>query len=126
MVKRIRHISFCALLMTVYTVFFFVQFFFNFDRPGPVNAQNFFRYSSSANHSKEWGSFAKKARCPSSTRTIRLSKRFHQENIPPCDVLCVDAPEPYDIREPIGLYRESFVPSVTPVHRLVRGPPSMA
>ncbi len=31
MVKRIHHILFHALLLVVYTVFFSIQFFFNFD-----------------------------------------------------------------------------------------------
>jgi hypothetical protein len=110
----------------VYTVFFSVQFFFNFDRPGPTNVQNFYSHSSSSDHSEEWGSLPMKAPCPCATHTIRLNKRFHQENIPPCGIFCVDAPEPYVIRRTIGLYRDSLLPSVTPIRRLLRGPPSMA
>jgi hypothetical protein len=126
MVKRIHNISFYALLMTVYTVFFSVQFFFNFDCPGSGNAQSFLRFFRSGNHPEKVVSFAKEAPSPSSSRSIRLNKRFHQENISPCAILCMDSPKPYIIRRAVAIYRDGVLPPVTPAYHLLRGPPSMA
>ena len=125
MVKRIHNMSFYALLMSVYTVFFSVQFFFNFDLPAS-DTQNFIRQFRSDNHPKKMVSFAKEAPSHSFSRSIRLNKRFHQENFPTCDILYMDVPQFYVIQRPLGNYGDSFLPSVTPVHRLLRGPPSMA
>jgi hypothetical protein len=126
MVKRIHHITFYALLMSVYTVFFSVQFFFNFDFQGSGNAQNFLRHFCSGNHPEKMVSFVKGSPSHSSSCSIRLNKRFHQESTPTCDIIFLDVPEPYIIQRTLGHYRNSFLPSVTPVHRLLRGPPSMA
>jgi hypothetical protein len=125
MVKRIYHISFYTLLTTVYTVFFSVQFFFNFDCPG-LDAQNFIRHFCSDNHPVGMASFARETPSHSSSCPIRLNKRFHQENIPPCDIISTGAPEPYVLQRTSGYLRDSFLPSVTPGHQLLRGPPSMA
>jgi hypothetical protein len=71
-------------------------------------------------------SFAKEAPSHSSSASIRLNKRFHQENIPTCDIFSMDVPAPFVIQRTLGHYRDSFLPSVTPVHRLLRGPPPLA
>ena len=125
MVKKIHHISFYALLMTVYTVFFSVQSFFNFDRPGPEN-EHLLIHLCSSKHPEKQVSLAKETPSHSSSHSFRLNKRFHQENILPCDAISSAAPKPYLIRRTLGHYRDSFLPSVTPCDRLLRGPPSMA
>jgi hypothetical protein len=126
MVKRIRNISFYALLMSVYTVFFSVQLFFNFDCPGSGNVSNFLRYFCSGNHPEKTASIARKAPSQSSSRSIRLNKRFHQEDICPCDVLCVDSPRSNFITRTLGLHRDGFLPPVNQDHTLLRGPPSQS
>jgi hypothetical protein len=126
MVKRIHNISFYTLLLSVYTVFFSVQFFFNFDFPGSGNPQSFIRHFCSENRPAGTVSFAKEAPSRSSSRSIRLNKRFHQENILTCDIFSVAAPESYIVQRTLGHYRDSFLPSANPVYRLLRGPPSMA
>jgi hypothetical protein len=125
MVKRRQNILFYAVLMPVYAVFFSVQFFFNFEFPGS-DTQNFIGQFRSDNHAGKMVSFAKEAPSHSFSRSIRLNKRFHQENIPTCDILSMDVPEPYVIQRTLGHYQDSFLSYVTPVHRLLRGPPSMA
>ncbi len=126
MVRRIHHITFYALLMSVYTVFFSVQFFFNFDVPGSGNAQNFLRHFRSGNHPEKMVSFAKEAPSHSYSCSFRLNKRFHQESTATCDILSIDVPELYVVERTLGHYREHLFPFVTPVHLFLRGPPSMA
>ncbi|HET6254127.1 MAG TPA: hypothetical protein VFE32_08640 [Puia sp.] len=126
MVKRIFDIAFHALLITVYAIFFSVQFFFNFDCSTAGNAQNFLKHFSGKPHSKSPAGVVTQASDHSSSRAMRLNKRFHQENIPPCEVLAVNSPKPYIIRRLVGPYRNHFLPSVTPAHRLMRGPPCLA
>ncbi len=125
MVKRIHHITFYALLMSVYTVFFSVQFFFNFDFQGS-GTQNFLRHFCSGNHPEKIVSLVKGVPSHSSSCSIRLNKRFHQESAPTCDIIFLDVSEPYMIPRTLGHYRDSFLPYVTPAHQLLRGPPSMA
>jgi hypothetical protein len=128
MVKRIHKISFYALLLTVYAVFFSVQFFFNFDGPEPGNGQTILRYSHSVHPAATGTSFAKNnfRHSSSPTHNVRLNKRFHQENIPPYDVLSMEKPEQFVIRRTLGHYLEPFLPSFTLVDLPLRGPPFAA
>jgi hypothetical protein len=126
MVKKIHNISIYALLISVYTVFFSVQVFFNFDFPGSGNAKNLFRDFCSINHPEKTANFVKGATSHSCSYSIRLNKRFHEESSPTCDSISMDVPEPYMILRTLGHYKDSFLSSITPVHRLLRGPPALA
>ncbi|HEY4063283.1 MAG TPA: hypothetical protein VGM30_15360 [Puia sp.] len=118
MVKKAHSVLFHTLLLSVYAVFFSVQFFFNFDGPGPGNySPNIFTQAAAVHHSPL---------PPTGTHTIRLNKRFHQENITPCDVFFVDVPTPYIMRRTLGDFRDVFLPSFTPIYRPLRGPPIVA
>src|ERR1700733_158345 len=96
MVKKIHNISIYALLISVYTVFFSVQVCFNFDFPWSGNAQYFLlRDFCSGNHPEKTANFEKAATSHSSSRYLRLNKRFHEESSPTCDRVPMDVPEPY-------------------------------
>jgi hypothetical protein len=126
MIKKPHNILFHTLLLSVYAVFFSVQFFFNFDGPGPTSPQSIFTPAGFAHHG-DGTLTAKNGPLHSTTsHKVRLNKRFHQENITPCDVLSVDAPEQYVTRETPGAYRSIDLPFTIPVHRLLRGPPFAA
>ena len=113
------------MLVSVYAVFFSVQFLFNFDGPDPVNSQNIFYYSASLLHPAKGVGFAGKTAPSSHAHTVRLNKRFHQENIPPCDVLVVEAPMPFVVLNGVVHYRAPFLLSFAPVHLPLRGPPAV-
>ena len=117
MVKKSYSILFHTILLSVYAVFFSVQFFFNFDGPGPTSPHSIFTTAASVHHSPLHSTTSHK---------IRLNKRFHQENITPCTVLSVEAPEQYITRETLGDCRSIHLPFTTPVHRALRGPPVVA
>jgi hypothetical protein len=113
------------MLVSVYAIFFSVQFLFNFDGPEPVNSQNIFNYSSSLLRPAKGVGFAGNTAHSSHTHTVRLNKRFHQENIPPCDVQVVKAPILFVVRTMLEHYRDPFLSSFTPVHLALRGPPAV-
>lgn len=124
--KRIHTALFNTILLSVYTVFFSVQFLFNFDGPEPGNSGNIFHYSSSLLHPGRKVTYGKNSSSHHSSHTIRLNKRFHQENITPCQAASVDAPPQYAVRKAPKEYRDPLLPSFIPVHRLLRGPPVVA
>jgi hypothetical protein len=115
------------MLLSVYAVFFSVQFFFNFDGPGPGYGQTIL-YSCAA-HSNPAGAHFQKSGLSTSNapvHNIRLNKRFHQEDLYPCPLLRVEAPEQYEVRQTLGHYTNRFLPSFTPFHPALRGPPVAA
>jgi hypothetical protein len=113
------------MVASVYAAFFLVQSLFNFDGPEPVNSQNIYNYSSSLFHAAKNTRLAGNTAHAAHTHTVRLNKRFHQENIPPCDVLVVAAPAPFVVRTMGVPYRDPFLLSYTPLHRPLRGPPAV-
>jgi len=126
MLKKTHSILFHTILLSVYAVFFSVQFFFNFDGPGPTNPHSIFTKTAFA--PGNYGTLTAKTGPLHSTTShkVRLNKRFHQENITPCIVLSVEAPEQYITRETLGDCRNIDLPFTMPVHRLLRGPPAVA
>ena len=124
MTKRLYSILFHTILFSVYAVFFSVQFFFNFDRPGPGNGQTIL-HSSAVHPNPAGASFEKNGLSHSAApvHKIRLNKRFHQEDMPPCPLLHIEAPEQYVVRQSLGQYANRFLPSFTPFPAALRGPP---
>jgi hypothetical protein len=122
MARKINNTLFYTLLLSVYAIFFSVQFFYNFDGQSEVK-KGVSIAKSAPSHSTSAHSTS--AHSPSS-HTIRLNKRFHQENMAPCTVLSVDAPRQYIIRATLEHYRDVFLPSFFPVYHPLRGPPVVA
>jgi hypothetical protein len=122
MAKRINNTLFYTLLLAVYAVFFSVQFFYNFDGQSEVKKGVSMAKTAPSHFSSTHPSSAHSP----STHTIRLNKRFHQENMTPCTILSVDAPRQYVIRATLEHYRNIFLPSFFPVHHPLRGPPVVA
>ena len=124
MTKKIHKLLFYTLLLSVYGLFFSVESFYNFE--GQLNTAAFFKYTR-AQLAKNGQSVVKASSSHSSpTHNFRLNKRFHQEEISPCPVFQVAAPESYVIPRVLGSYRTIILPIVTLIHRPLRGPPSVA
>lgn len=131
MVKRIYRISSHALIISVYAIFFSVQFFFNFE--GLSNSQQLCHYCAVLHAvsqqvttlpaSKDGALSKGLPRQSSGSHKTRLNKRFHQENMPPCEVVSIVIPERYIPLQTPDYYKDSNLPSVVRVTHPLRGPP---
>jgi hypothetical protein len=114
---------FYTLLLVVYAAFFSVQFFFNFN--SVVNTPALCRiYSVLQNSPGGNAAISKTAPLKSSPlHTIRLNKRFQQEDMPPCTLASIVVPERYiPLRTP-DYSKHIFTPSFVPDNNPLRGPP---
>jgi hypothetical protein len=125
MVNRTYRIVFYTLILSVYAVFFSVQSFYNFE--GNSNSQEVFSHYSIF-HATHSGSMLAKARpLRSSTgHKTRLNKRYHQENILPCEVVSIVIPERYIPLQTPDFSRKTVLPSPILVNYTLRGPPVVA
>jgi hypothetical protein len=123
--NRAYKIFFNAILLVVYTSFFTVQFFFNFDiasntRPSFINP---FSGLVVKNHQAS----EKKAGQHGSHKTnFRLNKRFHPQALPVCNTICAKAPVQYISSENISRYNKVFIHAVILINHSLRGPPVVA
>ena len=121
--KRIHKVVFYTLLLAVYSAFFSVESFYNFE--GHLDAKAFF--TAPVHFLGDHQQVVKKAPLPSSSsHKIRLNKRFHQENIAPCPMIAVAAPQERIIPIALGAYKTLPLPAVQVAHLRLRGPPSVA
>src|ERR1700750_1359201 len=109
MAKRIYGTLFYTMLLSVYTVFFCVQSFFNFD--GHSEDRTILQYSASFSHYGRQAHIASDASHSTPVHKFRLNKRFHQENFPPCEVLSVEIPASFVTHVTLGDRRDIFLPS---------------
>lgn len=125
-VKKIYRLVFYTLILVVYTSFFSVQSFFNFE--GLSGSQDIFNYHSFLYASSKTAAIAKDLPLHSSSghHKTRLNKRFHQENMPPCDVISIVIPERFIPVQTPDYYKADFLPSVIRVTHPLRGPPVVA
>ena len=123
--KKIYGTLFYTMLLSVYTVFFCVQSFFNFD--GHSDARTIFQYGASFSHDGGQASIAADGASHSiPAHKFRLNKRFHQENFPPCEVLSVEIPASFVTHVTLGDRRDIFLPSFISLPHPLRGPPVVA
>ena len=124
MKKRLHKLLYYVLLFGVYGVFFSVESFYNFE--GHSNASDIIRYASLINgHEKAFSSVRTTPLHPTTAHSIRLNKRFHQENIPPCPVLAPVLPE-YVLTPPVlGCNCRTDLSEPALLHRPLRGPPAL-
>jgi len=123
--KKTYRITSHAVIYCVYAIFFSVQFFFNFE--GLSTSQQLFHYCSFL-HAGLKGNITVKdqsAKTPAGHKT-RLNKRFHQENMPPCEVVSIVIPARYLPLQTPDYYKDSDLPSVVRVTHPLRGPPVVA
>src|SRR5882757_5237870 len=121
MARKINNGLFYTLLLSVYAIFFSVQFY-NHDGQSDVRRE----ISIAKNAPSHASSVHNSSTHTPSTHTIRLNKRFHQENIQPCSIFCVEAPKQYATPAILGHYRNVFLSSCFPAHTPLRGPPVVA
>ena len=122
---RLHKLLYYLLLLGVYGIFFSVESFYNFE--GHSNASDIIRYASlMSGHEKDAVVARTTPLHSTSTHSIRLNKRFHQENIPPCPVLAPVLPE--YVRKPLVLrtFCRTDLPEPALLHRPLRGPPALA
>lgn len=124
MAKRIHKSLFYTLLTIVYGVFFSVESFYNFE--GHSDAKKILSHSSLVCHFTGNGSVSTSATHFPSTHTIRLNKRYQQENFPPCPIFRVETPIAYVTPVMLGIYPIQPLPLVTIDRALLRGPPVAA
>lgn len=125
MAKTTYRIASHALVYCVYAIFFSVQFFFNFE--GLSSSQQPFHYCAFLNVTpKEGGTIKGQPSKPFPGHKTRLNKRFHQENIPPCEVDSVVIPERYLPVQTPDYYLDIHLPSAVRVTHPLRGPPVVA
>ncbi|HEV2482329.1 MAG TPA: hypothetical protein VGS79_21845 [Puia sp.] len=125
MKMRLHKLLYYTLLLGVYGIFFSVESFYNFE--GHSNASDIIRYASLTGGHEKDASVARTSPLHSaSTHSIRLNKRFHQEDMPPCPVMTPALPE-YVLMPPVLGYRCSTdLPEPALLHRPLRGPPALA
>ena len=123
--KRIHKLSFYALIVAVYAIFFSVESFYNFE--GHSEAREIIKYSSFVQCASVIpGVKAAVLSHPAPHRIrMRLNKRFHQEDFSPCQVYEVSAPVMDLTPGETGTFPIALLPSVSPVHPQLRGPPSV-
>ncbi|HEX3934071.1 MAG TPA: hypothetical protein VHW43_05295 [Puia sp.] len=120
---HLHKLLYYTLLFGVYGIFFSVESFYNFE--GHSNARDIFRQVALVS-GHEVASVAQTAPLHSpSTHSIRLNKRFHQENMPPCPVLSPILPE--YVLAPLMLesHCRNHLPEPALLHRPLRGPPTL-
>ncbi len=122
MKKRIHKFLFYTLLLSVYGVFFSVESFYNFE--GHSNAKDIISYAAVIKHSPGGRSMVRTSPLPfPSSHNIRLNKRYHQEDFPPCAVYQAITPVRYIIPKTLNTYPALRLPVVTILHPQLRGPP---
>lgn len=124
-VKKTYRIAFYTLILSVYAIFFSVQSFYNFE--GNSNSQEVFSHYSilHASHGSDVLAKARPLRSSTGHKT-RLNKRYHQENILPCEVVSIVIPERYIPLQTPDFSRQTVLPSPILVNYTLRGPPAVA
>ena len=125
MQKCLHRLLYYTLLLGVYGIFFSVESFYNFE--GHSNARDIIRYASLAGGLEKDAPIARTTplRSPS-THSIRLNKRFHQENIPPCPVFTPAIPEYVLMPLVPEVYCRTDLSEPALLHRPLRGPPAFS
>ena len=124
MKKRLHKLLYYILLFGVYSIFFSVESFYNFE--GHSDARDIFRYASLTNGLEKGASVLHTPLHSTSAHCIRLNKRFHRENIPLCPILAPSLPECVLTPVVLGSFCRTYLPEPVLLHRPLRGPPVLA
>ena len=123
--RKTYRIGFYILILSVYAVFFSVQSFYNLE--GNSNSTEVFSHYSFLKTAHGVGLLAKARPLKSSTgHKTRLNKRYHQENIQPCEVVSIVIPDRYIPLQTPDFSRQTILPSPILVNYTLRGPPVVA
>lgn len=112
-------------LAVLYSIFFLVQFFFNFNASAEgqfsTNAATYYNapFSHTIHHGKIHSGNSRKI-------SFRLNKRFQLSFIPSCGALCIEAPVVEFAEGVFDSYNASFYSSAIPAATPLRGPPMRA
>ena len=126
--KKLYRFSFYTLLLAVYGIFFSIESFYNFE--GHSDAREIINHNCTASlqaRSGEAGLNARRVNYPHSHKArLRLNKRYHGEEFPPCTVY--EAPAPTVIVTPreLGVFCLRPLPSISLLRPQLRGPPLAA
>lgn len=123
MKTRLHKLLYYMLLLGVYGIFFSVESFYNFE--GHSNAGDMIRYATLISSHEKDVPVARTTPIHSTCRhSIRLNKRFHQEDVPPFPVLSPALPEYVLAPVVLGSYCCTHLPKLALLHRPLRGPPA--
>jgi hypothetical protein len=112
--RKIHKGLFYVLLLGVYTAFFSVESFYNFE--GQSRSKETFGYSVVKNSPLH----------TAATCRFRLNKRFHPEAIPSCPIVSPIAPQRCLPPVRLGIPGDHPLPDIAIFHYLLRGPPAAA
>jgi len=123
MTKRIHKYFFYTLLTIVYGVFFSVESFYNFDGHSGAKKES----APSAAFYALGNGQARTSPLPiAKPHGMRLNKRYHQANFPPCPIFRIEPPVVYVAPQILGALPIRPLPTVTLVSSQLRGPPVAA
>lgn len=123
MKTRLHKLLYYTLLLGVYGIFFSIESFYNFE--GHSNASDIIRYASQiSGHEKDTPVARTTPLHSTSAHSIRLNKRFHQEDMLPCPVISPALPEYVLAPVLLGYYCHTVLPKPALLHRPLRGPPA--
>jgi hypothetical protein len=125
MAKKFHKLSFYTLILAVYGIFFSIESFYNFE--GHSEAREIISHNCTAflqAQSAEAGLALPHVSHPGSHKVrLRLNKRYHGEEFPPCTVYEAPAPTVVITPRELGIYCLRPLPSVSLLRPQLRGPP---
>ncbi len=124
MKKRIHKLFFYTLLVGVYGVFFSIESFYNFE--GQINARDIMQVGADISYPAKDGRVTRATPLhSSSSHSLRLNKRYYQEDMPPCPVLAPQPPVLLLTPLVLGSHRSAKLCNIALLHRTLRGPPAI-
>jgi hypothetical protein len=122
--KRIHKYLFYTLIAIVYGVFFSVESFYNFE--GHSDASKLLSHVSLVRHTDNHRSVSTSSSQSPSAHSLRLNKRYQQQNFTPCPVFRTEGPVCYRVPGTPVVRPVCTLPFVAIDHPAFRGPPAAA
>ena len=107
-------------LLLLYTSFFFVQLFYNFDINARVSGKPVF---SQLHSNKEKTELVKSAIPKENKNAFRLNKRYHPQEAITCNTIIIKPLICHVASKQHAHYSSGFIPSSLPTAHALRGPP---
>jgi hypothetical protein len=121
---KLHKMLFYTLVLGVYGIFFSVECLYNFEGQG--SSTNYLHFVSIAREGARTGqTFQNLPVHSSASRSLRLNKRYHQEEAPPFLFLSPALPEYTMAPSTPGCYCQTALPEPAFLNRPLRGPPAL-
>jgi hypothetical protein len=122
--SRIHKYAFYTLLLAVYSIFFSIESFYNFE--GHSEAREILHRATHIQTAASLSTTSHAAYPGAHGIRVRLNKRFHPESFPPCKVVTAPIPPVYVPRQDPSDYAVRPLPAIAVSHPPLRGPPPVA